>query len=170
MAIFAPPLRQTLQEFQAVETRVIGDGSRVRVSGIGVGLGIWRPWTPTYTNLTLGAGVVIAEFVRIGDTVRARYGLVFASDTSIDGTDPGISMPVTPHADYTTNDSIGTARILDSGTADHPATVRIVSSKFNVQVHKVDATYAVATAISATVPMTFTTNDKITFQATYEAA
>ena len=79
-------------------------------------------------------------------------------------------MPVTPHADYTTTDAFGPARLLDGGSNDYVGTVRQVSGEFNIQVNKVDATYAIATAISATIPFTWTTGDGFSFTAVYEPA
>ncbi len=131
----------------------------------------WTTWTPTYTNLTIGNGTVVARYVQIGDTVIAYYDLTFGSTTTIDGTDPTISKPVAALAGYGSTVPFGSARLLDSGSADHVGSVReIIGTNFNVQVDKVDGTYTVATAISATVPFTWTTNDKLVFIATYEVA
>ena len=55
---------------------------------------IWRAWTPTYTNITVGNGTVSARYVQIGPFVMLDWYLTFGSTSSM-GTGPKVSLPVT---------------------------------------------------------------------------
>jgi hypothetical protein len=131
----------------------------------------WQTWTPTYTSITVGNGTVLARYAQIGDVVIARFKLTFGSSTSIDGSDPRISMPVTGITGLDTQDHLGVAEMLESGTAHYIGRVRAWSTtEFNVSGEQVDATYNKLVAISATVPFTWGTGDVLGFTAIYEAA
>jgi hypothetical protein len=133
--------------------------------------GVWRTWTPTYTDLTLGNGTVVAEYTRAEGLIVARFDLTFGTTTTVDGTDPRISMPVTAAAGYAAEDHIGPAGLLDFGTQRYPGQVRAWdTAEFNVIIFGAGGTYATTGEVSATVPFTWTTNDRLTFTATYEAA
>ena len=171
MAIFAPPLRRTLQEFQAVETQVIGDGSRVRVSGTGVGLGIWQTWTPTLTNLTLGNGTTVARYVQIGKTVHA-YFLFTLGSTSAVGSTIAISTPVTAASTHSfqRNDS-GTAIFAENGSVWRPGHVALeTADTFKPRAIDAGSTYTGLVDLTALIPFTWGTADVLSFSATYEAA
>ena len=204
MAIFAPPLRRTLQELRddpeervwRKDIRSTGWDGGTDLSSVdtaatkgyfvdfsadaaqfetlfyqGEEVGVWKTWTPTYATLTLGNGTVVAEYVQIGKLVIARFSLTFGSTTTIDGSNPTISKPVNAHADYSTSDELGVARCLNSGSAEVGATVRNhAAGTFVVNAKNSSATYQTLEPLSATVPFTWATNDKITFTATYEAA
>ena len=142
----------------------------IRILGSLIGLP-WKTWTPTYTNFTLGNGTVIARYVRIGDTVIARLEIVFGSTTTIDAINPLFSMPVTALAGYGTQSALGTVFIQDAGTAAHAATVKASgTTNFLIQVMNAAATYTRLVGITALIPMTWTTSDKFSFTAIYEAA
>ena len=171
MAIFAPPLRQTLQEFEAAETRVIGDGKRVKVSGKGIGLGVWKTWTPTYANISVGNGTVVARYVQIGDKFRAQYMLTFGSTTTM-GTAHTISLPVTADTSFTASRlNLGPAILFEDGTAvNHGFVKQNSSTTVTVVVFNAASTYLQGTAITATVPFTWGTSDILSFNISGEAA
>ena len=167
MPIFAPPLTVPLHEIDDTTRASIG----LLVVGQITGLP-WRTWSPTYTNLTIGNGVVVARYSRIGDLVVAVFELVFGSTTTVDGAGPTVSLPVTAASTYTfPRHGVGAAYVHDTGTAVFTAQVRLESSTtFSVGVHDATATHLTHAGIAATVPMTWTTNDLLSFTATYEAA
>src|SRR6185369_9654216 len=60
----------------------------------GVPQSAWGSWTPSWTNLSVGNGTVVAKYVQIGKTVFARLSLVLGSTSTVTG--PVIfSLPVT---------------------------------------------------------------------------
>ena len=130
----------------------------------------WQAWTVTYGNLTLGNGTEVARYVEIGDLIIAQYSLVFGSTTTIDGSAPTISTPVTAAAGAS-HYAVGQALIEDSGVGWFDASVKLESTTtFKIQVGGAAGTYVTSVSISATVPITFTTSDKIGFVAIYEKA
>ena len=131
----------------------------------------WRDWIPTYTDLTVGNGTVVARYARAGRTVYAHFHLTFGSSTTIDASGPKVSAPV-PLANSYVNlqNSIGTLLVTDTGTTTHPGFIRIAGGEFQPMVMNAAATYARGATLSSTVPMTWTTDDRLAFSVTYEAA
>lgn len=128
----------------------------------------WQTWTPTWTNLTIGAAAVSAKYLRIGKIVLFRLNMTWAGDTSASGLIT-FSLPVTGLVSgvgiYSTaicNDSDTT---LYNGVLGMPNTT-------TATVHAMAAggTYVVHTDTSATVPFVWATGDKIFAQGIYEAA
>jgi len=132
----------------------------------------WTAWTPTWTNLTKGAGVVTAKYIQIGKTVFFRLSIVFAADTSIAGS-VSFTLPVTA-VDQTGSDGtqqIGTATIYDSGTATFMGTVLFFTTTTALaRCLKTDGTYLTQGNLSSSAPMTWTTNDEYSCEGKYEAA
>ena len=169
--------------FTTIDARLaVGTNGQVIVadSGEGVGikwddLGVWTTWSPSYTNLTIGNGTVVARYrpAKHGDdTIIAVFELLFGSATTIDGGNPTISTPVTAASSYTTpRHHIGPAYIQDTGSLARPGMVRLESTTtFSVSVFDASATYLSNASITATIPMTWTTGDLLSFTATFEAA
>ncbi len=146
-----------------------GDGtaSFSQMSGLA-----WKNWTPTYTNLTVGNGSVAAKYVQIGDTVHAFFRIQFGSTTTIDGASVRVSMPVNASGSYTVRSRFGEALFFDNNTnGTFLGTVGWLSAtKFVVDVSNASGTYLVNASLSATVPMTWATDDILFFSATYMAA
>jgi hypothetical protein len=46
----------------------------------------WTTWAPTWTNVTVGNGTVIAKYAVVGKTVFFRVAIIFGTTTSISGT------------------------------------------------------------------------------------
>jgi hypothetical protein len=143
---------------------------------LGSALGSWQAWSPSYTNLTVGNGTVVARYTEVGKLVVAWWELVWGTTTSIDAGNPLISMPVTASSSYTaTRQGLGNAVILDSGTATYTGLVRLESTT-NFSIASLTANSHTGTvhirrpSISATSPHTFGDGDFIGFTATYEAA
>lgn len=165
--------------FTTIDARLaVGTNGQIIVADSAQGLGIkwddlgqWQTWTPTYTNLTVGNGTVVSRYVQIGKTIHAVFEITFGSTSSM-GTGPTISLPVTAASTYTTpRHNLGPAYILDAGTIAFQAAVRLESTTTaSVGVLAAGATHLTQANITATVPMTWTTSDLLSFTASYEAA
>lgn len=128
----------------------------------------WVTFTPTLTNITLGNGTLTARYKQIGKTVLGQVRLTFGTTTSITGAPTRVNLPVTA---ATANDFSFPMYILDSGTADYVGRAQLFNTAYlELYVNNVAGTYGAISAISATVPMTWTTNDKFSINFAYEAA
>lgn len=128
--------------------------------------GGWTTWTPSYTNITLGNGTVTARYQQTGKTVSFFISLTFGSTTSITGTFPGFSLPVTAAASF--NQFLG--YITDAGVGTFNATIDCNTSTAYPCAMSSSGAYSVSTYATTTVPMTWTTSDAFSFTGTYEAA
>lgn len=129
----------------------------------------WTSWTPSFTNITQGNGTVIARYARIGNTVNGYFRLTWGSTTSFSA-DPTFQVPVTPNGN-TNGQYVGTGRLLDTGTANY-FVIGEMNTTFGITIKtlNVGGTYPTITAISGTVPFTFTANDDVLIKFVYEAA
>jgi hypothetical protein len=127
----------------------------------------YSAWTPTVTNLTVGNGTTIARYAQSGKFVHAYYRFTFGSTSSISGS-PTISLPVTAANALCTPAAVN---IEDNGTASF-AGFGFMTSTTAMSVYYVGAAtaYTQYFQITNTLPFTWTTNDNIAFEITYEAA
>ena len=157
--IFAPPVSIPLHEI-AEET---GDRRVTRA---------WLTWEPTYTNLTIGNGTVVARYAEDRKTVHCYFEFTLGSTSAV-GTSPLITAPVTPSTTYTVVlNTIGTARFHDdTANAGFNGFVRInTATELKPLVFNAAATHVGENNLTATVPFTWTTDDVLAFSVTYEAA
>lgn len=142
-----------------VLTRVGGSPAWAAQSGTPV----WAAYTPTWTNLTIGAGTQVARWVQIGDVVHFTVDLIFAADTSISG-NPRVSLPVAAFAGR----RVVPAIYNDSGTRIFHGHAWIgVTDANTANLYHTEATNG---TVDGTNPFTWTTNDRINISGTYEAA
>ena len=135
-------------------------------------LGIWLPWTPTYANITVGAGTEVARYIEtVGGLVIAQYMLTFAGDTTM-GSNHTISLPVTSDTSFAAAKlNLGPAILDESGSFVRYGFVRRQSSTTcRVQVFNAASTYLRDTAVTAAVPFTWGTGDILSFNIRYERA
>ena len=131
----------------------------------------WKVWTPTYANLTIGNGTVVARYVQIGSLVVARFEWTWGSTSSWDSTAATITLPIAMHASgYTDTNPIGVANFRDTGTNSFVGWAEVSSGNVALRVQNASGTYTTMSAPSSTVPMTWTTNDILAWTVTYEAA
>ena len=133
----------------------------------------FKSWIPTYTNLTVGNGTIVARFNEEGNRVIGYWELVFGSTSSIDGTNPMISLPVTATSLYTfPRHAVGPGQVFDtSGGATFPGVVRLESAtQFSIAVFNAAATYLSNRNLTATVPMTWATGDILSGTFVFEGA
>jgi hypothetical protein len=126
----------------------------------------YQTWSPSYTNLTIGNGTVIARYIQIGKFIDLNFEFTLGSTSSV-GSGPVISLPV---AGATAVGSTGNARYLDNGVTNYLGSLNVSSSGLRPQVVKTDGTFAnIEGGITATAPFTWVTGDVLTFNAQYEA-
>ena len=134
--------------------------------------GAWTSWTPTWTNLSVGNGTVVAKYAKNGKLVHARVSLVFGSTTSVSG-DIQFTLPVTAATDSTTLKlPFGPSRGWDaSATTVYTGAVAYVDTTHaGIRFALASGTYVTQAVASSTVPFTWTTSDEISGQFIYEAA
>jgi len=138
-------------------------------TGAGEPGGAWTAWTPSYTDLTIGNGTVTAVYSKIGRTVHFRYLLVLGSTTSV-GTAPTISLPVALESSDSIINSSGRG---SAGGTDFLLVCRNNTGNataFRVGTLNATTTYSAMANISATVPGTWATGNRMELNGTYEAA
>jgi hypothetical protein len=127
------------------------------------GGGTYSAYTPTFTNLTVGNGTLVARYTNVGKFVHGYMSLVLGSTSSV-GTGARFSLPSTPKTGGILNYGFGTYE--DTGTASVAAYVTNNSNTLELR-----ATYNVSGylgSLNSTTPFTWTTNDAIAIQFVYE--
>lgn len=141
------------------------------VSGTGTSWG-WQDWTPTYTNITVNNGTVVAKYVQIGKTVTFDWTLTVGSTTTI-ANDPQISLPVAAASRYTDYDylPLGHGIILDSGTASIPI-VAVFGNTGGITKLQMRSLTVSGSDVRATTPFPITEaeGDEVSLRVVYEAA
>lgn len=131
-------------------------------------MGAWTAWTPTITNITTTSGTFNCAYIQIGKTVHCRFSFTLGASSAM-GTLPIIELPVTNKSGASIMVPV---LIHDAGNTYYTgfAINDQGVSKLAIYMNKADGSYTEFTNITATVPMTWTTNDKLYFSCTYEAA
>ena len=128
--------------------------------------GVWKSWTPSWTNLTVGGGTVDAKYTQIGKTVHIYLSFVFGSG-SVVGSNPDFTLPVTGAR---TAAVIGNVYVLDATTADYFGALSMGSTtKALPRPYQVTGV-AIAYSMTAITPMTWAIDDVLVATGTYEAA
>ena len=137
--------------------------------------GAWTSYTPTWTNLTVGNATQDSAFIAAGKLHIVRIFLKFGSTSSISGI-PEITLPngVSFSSGYAVTTIVGTGGLRDaSGGTDYTAILMrsgSTAARLRFLAEQVNATYAAASAISASIPMTWAVDDEISGTFTFEAA
>jgi hypothetical protein len=131
--------------------------------------GAYTSFTPTWFNLTVGNAQQSARYLRIGNFVHVEQTIIFGSTTSVAGS-IFCDFPIT--ANTAANEKhVGLVTMLDAGTQIFTGIAAQNSgSNFRIEVNVSNATYTYANSATATVPFTWTTNDRIIVNYMYEAA
>lgn len=140
-------------------------------SGTGSGWA-WASYTPTFANFTLGNGTLSAAYTQTGKTVHAR-GHVVLGTTSVMGTGPTMTGPVTPSASYNSayTPIMGACTLLDAGIAAYYGFLRLDSTTtFGMYVMAAGGTYVTHTAVALAIPLAtnWANGDAFTWQITYQ--
>jgi hypothetical protein len=137
----------------------------------------WQTWTPTWTNLTLGNGTLIAKYTQIGKTIRGRLSLVFGTETSISGV-LDFSLPQSMHSEYSTvSHNIGTGTYEDNGVSSYiiglwnfSAAGTISTTKVRPIILTANGTFVTDNSLTNTSPFSPGSGDKLNVSFAYEAA
>jgi len=131
----------------------------------------WAAWAPTYANLTIGNGTVVARYIQVGSVVIARWQFTLGSTSAV-GSGPTISFPVTAASTgYTAAGSpLGQATFVDTGVGRYYGVATYQSTTTFSPTSQDVATYVRQAAVSATAPFTWVSTDIMMIQVVYEAA
>jgi hypothetical protein len=120
-------------------------------------------YTPSYTNITIGNGTVVARYAELGKYVFVYFNFTLGSTSSI-SSNPRITIPV----EAKSTNFVGPAYGLDAGTVEVIGqTVLNSATEMNFYV-PLNGSYG-STQMNATFPWTWTTNDQVKLLLTYEA-
>lgn len=134
-------------------------------TGAGEPGGAWDSWTPSWTNVTVGNGTVVAMYKKVGRTVSASVQVVGGSTTSF-ANSISFTLPVTAATRYGTGyNIIGNANALDIGVAGYTGIAQTNASTTVAEV-RWNASGSYTTAF----PFTENTGDTISIGITYESA
>lgn len=128
----------------------------------------WTTWNPTYSNITVGNGTITARYQQIGKTVNFYWRFLFGSTSAFTGSPATLTLPISPAY---VNGLFQDVEIEDSGTAYFSGFGALRSGPvLQLGIINTTGTYSGLNLVSATAPMTWTTNDNIQIRGTYEAA
>jgi hypothetical protein len=126
----------------------------------------WFAFTPTWTNLTVGAASQASKYTVVGKILFFVLNIVFAADTSISG-DVSFALPI----DAATATGSGGCRLFDATGLNYIGSfINTAAGVCNLRAQKVDATYSSEVALSSTIPFTWTTSDQIKANGFYRLA
>lgn len=130
----------------------------------------WSPFTPSWTNLTVGSGTNTGRYIQIGETVHFHTFFQFGAGSAV-GTGPFFAAPVAASSTgmETFRTPVGNMTMEDNNTSNvvHGPTLWITGGSF---APRYVSSGGLVTPTSATVPFTWATSDKIITRGTYEAA
>lgn len=128
--------------------------------------GAWTSYTPTFTNLTVGNGTLVAKYCQIGKMMSINVSLKLGSTSSV-GSGITMSMPGSGQPDlYTTTNIV----YEDAGVGFFVGNAVIFGSTAYLGNILTNSTYAKHQGFDTTSPFTWTTNDGIYLNASYEVA
>ena len=137
-----------------------------------LGLDAWSTWNPTTAGITKGSATYYCKYIQIGKFVHCRISFKLSADSAITGT-VTFSLPVTAKT-YDNSAGVhvvGLGVVWDSNVTDYQALIKFASTTTVViQPIIVSGTHLTTENISSTVPFTWTTNDQIELDFSYEAA
>jgi len=135
----------------------------------GAAVGEWTSYTPSWTNLTVGNGTVIAEYAQINEIVFYRIKLLFGSTTSVTG-DVKVSLPLEADEIYLGGVG-GGCHYEQSGSPDYWGPIfRWATTAVAPSVLVTNSTYGSYDLINASVPFTWTTGNILTIEDFYKPA
>jgi hypothetical protein len=187
----------SLMQNGAEQSRMIGTGSTIQTSvnlpgtglverqrinqnglitGSGTSLGAWTAYTPTLggTGWALGNGTAVGIYCQIGKVVQLKIQVQFGS-TSTYGVSPNaltLTVPVTASGSGGPTSTVTqSATLLDQGVGYFQGGTRFANlNAIEMRYAFVSGTNITWVPISNVAPFTWTTNDQISINLTYEAA
>lgn len=135
----------------------------------------WTAYTPTWTNLTVGNATQNSAYIAAGKLHIIRINLLWGSTTSISGI-PEFTLPnsVSVNANYHATFVFGVGSLMDASAGlDYQSPIMRSSStaaRMRFLTVATSGTYAAADQVSATIPFTWTTSDRLSCTVVFEAA
>jgi len=128
-------------------------------SSVALGLPGRYTFTPSWTNLTVGAGTNVGYLSVVGRQIRLVGKFTFGGSSAV-GTDPRIALPV---------DNVNSTLqfIGDAGYFDSNAALTYYGRMRSDGYFRYATTAATLLGVSATAPMTWATNDELVFDVAY---
>ena len=151
---------------------VVTNISDLRATGIG---DVWRTWTPIWTNLTTGNGVLsYAKFKQTGKSVNFRLHFVLGSTSSVSGVIT-FTLPVALNSDLASFNNRGIVSALEmrdnsAGTSVFGQITINNTQTVVLQNYATSGTAITMASTSGTNPYTWAVGDIISCSGMYEAA
>jgi len=120
-------------------------------------------WIPQWTYLTVGSATNVGKYSIFGNTLRFLVRLVFAANTTISN-EFTLNLPITLGSGYGNIGVIGNATCLTGSTGY----TMFFNKNGNIYALGHSGTFITAANSSATVPITWTTNDELEISASYK--
>ena len=141
------------------------------VNDLAAAAAAWSTWVPTVTNITLGSGTHTARYRQVGFTVDFHWKFKLGAGSGV-GTDPIFTLPVAAHSSYVASeDFVGNCMLFDASAGVFLGALRLLSStSVDIFCLSASGSFASYSAVTATVPFTWTTSDALIAIGTYEAA
>lgn len=128
----------------------------------------WQNWLPTWANFTPGNATTSYTYTQIGKTVFFQITVTLGS-TSVMGTSPTFTLPVTANSVYTTSSILGRAYMFVA--ASYLGIAFFTSTTVgNFYVEQTSGTYNVPTGITASVPAAWASTHTFFITGSYQAA
>lgn len=128
--------------------------------------GAWTTWTPSYANLTVGNGTVIARYMLVGKTLFFMFQLTLGTTSSV-SSGPRVSLPSNSQTDNTLDFPI-TYDI--GGQLYWGSTKKFAANSVTLQTGVPFGGQTLLNDASSTSPGTFGTGSIIRFRGQYEVA
>jgi hypothetical protein len=132
--------------------------------------GAWTSFTPSWTNLTVGNGVVSAAYSKFNKILFVRVYFDFGSTSSLTS-NLTMTLPASLTQNTASQETIGLANITKTGVYPIPGIV-VVSSSTAVQIQTwlSSGTYPSVRNVEPGVPVAFASDSNISFEFTTRLA
>lgn len=147
-------------------------GAQKIAGGVSGMFGTWQSFTPTFVNLTVGNGTLVAKYIQIGKTVHCRVSFILGSTSSVSG-DVTVTHPVTSVtlAGLSSVQPLGLAHFYDNGASILTGLVSWASTTTAfIRANNISANSNKLIALSSGVPFAWASTYQFAIQYTYEAA
>lgn len=142
------------------------------VSGTGSGWS-YQSYTPTWSassSPAIGNGTLTGRYIQVGKTVNGYINLAAGSTTTFGSGLWAFTLPITASSNMSTNITIGTAAVTDTGVQQYMGLV-FMATTTTVSLYYSDTSGAGrATGVGSTTPFTFGNGDTVRLTFSYEAA
>ncbi len=128
----------------------------------------WVTWSPTYTNLTIGNGTVIAQYRYSGmRAIQAKWNLTMGTTSAV-GTDPRLTLPVSPLDDGVEIDNCQVRMSDATGVRCVGFLYSVSGSTVGILSGQVSGTALAMVTTTSSVPFPWAVNDYMKFDLEYE--